>query len=139
MTDGRNVVNQTQLLRIVALRVGRRVDIQTGDWKDARLLPVVDDDLHIGSPHQIRRPVGTRILHRNVVVGAPNLVLRAVFALREVLITSDMALLASFTTFARLGVAGITKVSDRPTSPWTSDTRSHTFSEEDRRRDQPFL
>lgn len=105
MANGRDMVNQAQFLGAVTLRVGRRVDIQTRDWKHARLLPVVDDCLYFRAPHQIRRAIGTSVLDRNVVVGAPNLVLGTVLALREVLITSDVPLLASFTTFARLGVA----------------------------------
>lgn len=117
MADGRNMVNQAQLLGTVTLRVGRRVDIQARDWKHARLLPVIDDCLYFRAPHEIRRAIGTSVLDRNVVVGAPDLVLGAVLALREVLVTSDVSLLASFTTFARLGVAKMgTQVSKRAKS-----------------------
>lgn len=105
MADRRNMVDQAQLLRVIALWVGRRVDIQAGNGEHARLLPMIDNGLDLWGPHEIRWAVGTCILNWDVVVGASNLVLCAILALRKILITPNVPLLAGLTTLARLGVA----------------------------------
>lgn len=109
------MVNQPQLLETVELRGWRRMNMQVGKRKQARLAPLVDGGFNLGIPHQVGRAVGSSLLHRKVVVGASDLVLRAVLALREALIAANMPLLASLTALARLGVA-------RERSAWPAST-----------------
>lgn len=137
MADGCNMVDQAQLLGIVALRVGRRADIQAGHWENARLLPMINDSLDLWAPHQIRRAVRTCILNWDVVVRASNLVLGTVLALREILITPDVPLLARLATLARLGVAK--GDSQHRQDCHRTGPLEPTFVGEDHHRDQPLL
>jgi hypothetical protein len=107
MADRSNMVNESQVLGREEARVRSWKDVETGEWEDSGLLPLLDLGLDLRSPHEIRlvragRPV---VRQRHVVVGTSNLVLRAVAALWEVLITPDVAALASFTSLPGLGVA----------------------------------
>lgn len=115
MADGGNVVNQPQLLETVELRSWRRVNMEVGERKQSRLAPLVDGRFDLGVPHQVGRAVGSSLLNRKVVVGASDLVLGTILALREALITADVALLASLTALAGLGVA-------RKRSAWRAST-----------------
>lgn len=98
------MVDQAQLLECVVLRYRDRVDIEV-KREDACQTPLLDGCLNLGRPHQIWGPIGTSLLDGNVVVRTSDLVLGAVLALREAFVTSDVPLLASFATLARLGVA----------------------------------
>lgn len=98
------MVDQAQLLEAVILRCRDGVDIEI-KGEDACQTPLLNGSLDLGRPHQIRRPVGAGLLDGNVVVRTSDLVLGAVLALREALVTSDVPLLASFAALARLGVA----------------------------------
>lgn len=104
------MVDQAQLLEGVVLWCRDRVDVEV-KGEDACTAPKVDGCLNLGRPHQIRRPVGASLLDGNVVVGTSDLVLGAVLALGEALITPDVALLASFAALARFGVAKKREVS----------------------------
>lgn len=98
------MVDQAQLLEGVVLRSRDRVDVEF-KGEDACHTPLLDGCLNLRRPHQIRRPIGASLLDGNVVVRTSDLVLGAVLALREALVTSDVPLLASFAALARLGVA----------------------------------
>lgn len=131
------MVDQAQLLERVVLRYRDRVDIEV-KREDACQTPLLDGCLDLGRPHQIWRPIGTSLLDRNVVVRTSDLVLGAVLALREAFVTSDVPLLASFATLARLGVA-IKRKSACRTSQVNTVRSKRTFVGEDRRRDQPLF
>lgn len=98
------MVDQAQLLEAVILRCRDGVDIKI-KGEDARQTPLLNGSLDLGRPHQIRRPIGAGLLDGYVVVRTSDLVLGAVLALREALVTPDVPLLASFAALARLGVA----------------------------------
>lgn len=131
------MVDQAQLLEGVVLRCRDRVDIEV-EGEDAGQTPLFNGCLDLGRPHQIRRPIRASLLDGNVVVRTSDLVLGAVLALREALVTSDVPLLASFATLARLGMAKESK-SVCHISNTKRVQRKRTFVEEDRRRDQPLL
>lgn len=98
------MVDQAKLLEGVVLRYWDRVDIEV-KREDACQTPLFDCCLNLRRPHQIWGSIGTSLLDGNVVVRTSDLVLGAVLALREAFVTSDVPLLASFATLARLGVA----------------------------------
>jgi hypothetical protein len=103
-----NVIDQTEILDRVQMGHGRRVDSKAGERKDACSLPFSNGGFDLGCPHQVGL-VGSgrafRIGNLHIVVRAPNLVLSAVAALREVFITTNVSAFAGVTALARLGVA----------------------------------
>lgn len=105
MANRGDVVDQSQLFEAVVLWSWRGVDVQVGEGEQARLSPLIDGRLDLGVPHQVRRAIGPRLLDRNVIIGASDLVLGTVLALRKTLVTANVTLLASLATFAGLGVA----------------------------------
>lgn len=105
MTDRSHMVDESQLLECVESRNGSRLHIQMWEREQAGSLPVLDDGLGFGCPHQIWRTIWSSLLNRYIVVWTSNLVLRTVLTLREALIATDVSLLAGVTTLARLGVA----------------------------------
>ena len=97
VTDGGNVIDEPKLLTREALGGGSRQYIQTGEWKQARSLPLVNSRLDLGGPHEIclvrgHGPVLSSKGH--VVVGAADLVFGAVATLREVFIAANVTALA---------------------------------------------
>lgn len=51
MADGRNMVDQPQLLGAVKLWSWRRIDMQVGEGKHSRSSPLIDGCLNLGVPH----------------------------------------------------------------------------------------
>jgi hypothetical protein len=132
------MVEQPQLIRREIPRVRRRVDVEVGERKNSRHLPVADGCFDGRSPKQIRLVRSSRsvIGHGNILVRASDLVLGAVATLREILVAANV------TTFA-----GILSVNYKPayTIVSTKHTSCHSpcgtwcgCVEEDHRRDQPF-
>jgi hypothetical protein len=106
--QGRNMIDQTEILDRVQMRHGGRVYSKAGEWKDACSLPFSNGSFDLRCPHQVGL-VGSggafRIRNLHVIVRASNLVLSTVAALREVFITTNVSALAGITALARLGVA----------------------------------
>ncbi len=92
MADGSNMMNQPEIVGRQKLRSRGRVDVEAGEREYSRLLPLLNLGFDLRRPHEVRlvragRPL---IRKRHVVVGASNLVLGAVAALREILIAPDV-------------------------------------------------
>jgi len=106
IADGSHMIDESEVLDVEVLRVRRRVDVEVGEGELSSLLPHRDGRLNLGSPHEIGlvRGRGTIFGDGHVIVGAADLVLGAVTALGEALVTSDVATLASITALAGLGV-----------------------------------
>lgn len=109
--DRADVVDQPQLLERVGMRRRRRVDVEVREREDAGPLPLLDLGLDLRGPHEVGlvRAPRTVLWNGHVVVGAPDLVLGAVAALREVLVTPDVS------TFAGAGQSRLTGVAKGPT------------------------
>lgn len=105
VANGGHMVNESQFLEGVNGGNGGRLHVQMREGKQASPPPILDDSLNFRCPHQVRRAIGSRLLDRNVIIWASNLVLGAVLALRKAFIASDVSLLARLTALARLGVA----------------------------------
>lgn len=109
--DRADVVDQPQLLERVGMRRRRRVDVEVREREDAGPLPLLDLGLDLRGPHEVGlvRAPRTVLWDGHVVVGAPDLVLGAVAALREVLVTPDVS------TFAGAGQSRLTGEAKGPT------------------------
>jgi hypothetical protein len=108
VVQSRNVVDQTKILDRVQMRHGRRVYSKAGEREDACSLPFSNSSFDLRCPHQVGL-VGSggafRIGNLHIIIGASNLVLSTVAALREVFVTTNVSALAGITALARLGVA----------------------------------
>jgi hypothetical protein len=107
VADRGNMMEQPQIFEREELRGGGRIDVQTREREHSGLLPLPNLGLDLGCPHEVWlvRAGRSVIGKRHVIVRAANLVLGAVAALREVLVTPDMSALAGFASLSRLGVA----------------------------------
>jgi hypothetical protein len=118
IVQGRDMVNEPQLLVRVVDRGQREVEVRGGEREDPSSLPLGDGRLVLRIPHQIGL-VGSGgavgICHLHVIVRATDLVLGAVSALGKVLVASDVSTLAGIASFAGLGMAPA-----RRTAAWTS-------------------
>lgn len=90
------MVDQTQFLVGEELGSWGGIDIQAGEGENTSLSPLLDSCFVLRRPHEIRlfRSSSSVVSNRDIVVRATNLVLGAVAALWEALITSDMTALA---------------------------------------------
>jgi hypothetical protein len=94
MVQRGDVVDQAQILNGIQVRKRSRVNCQRREREHASALPLPDCGLDLRCPHQIRLVGSGRalcIIGRNIVVGATDLVLGTVAALRKALVTSNMA------------------------------------------------
>jgi len=119
VADGSNMMDESQVLNWVKLRVGCREDLQVGERKHPSPLPLFDGGFNLRRPHEIGLVgSGSPVIGlRNVIVRAADLMLGAVSALREVFVTTDVSTLAGITAFAGLGVAPSRRATAR-TSHW---------------------
>lgn len=74
------MVNESKFLVLVVRRAGKRTDVEVAEGKDVGAAPLLDGLGHLVCPQQIGLVRGDRtsVRHRHVVVGTPDLVLRAV-------------------------------------------------------------
>lgn len=109
VVEGSKVVDEAQILDRIELRHGGRVDGEGREREDSSSLPLGNVGLNLRSPHQVGLVGGSGALRLgsdlHVIVGAADLVLGAVAALGEALVTANVTALAGFTALARLGVA----------------------------------
>lgn len=109
VVESSKMVDEAQILDRVEMRHGSRVDSEGRERENSSSLPLGNVNLYLGSPHEVRLVGSSGTLglgsDLHVVVRAANLVLGTVAALREALVTTNVATLASFTALARLGVA----------------------------------
>jgi len=106
VADRGNVVDKPEIFASEHMWRWSWVDVQAREWKHAGAAPLVNSGLDLGSPHQICFVWGGRAVFRrcDVVIGAADLVLRAVAALGEILVTTNVSALACVTALAGFGV-----------------------------------
>jgi hypothetical protein len=105
--DGSNMVDESEVLEREELRSRRWVDVKIWEGKVPSLLPAFNFDLNLTSPKQVCLLWGCSsfFLGRHVHIWTTTVVLRAIPALGEILVTTYVPTLAGFTTLARLGMA----------------------------------
>lgn len=109
VVKGGNVVDQAEILNRVHMRHRSRVDSKRWEREHAGVLPLSNRGLDLGSPHQVRFVGCSGAFNLwsdlHIIVGAANLVLGTVTALRESFVTANVATFAGITALAGLGVA----------------------------------
>jgi hypothetical protein len=116
VADRGDMVDKPEIFASEHMRRRSWVDVQAGKWEDAGAAPLVNGGLDFRSPHQICFVWCGRAVFRrsDIVIGAADLVLRAVAALGEILVTTNVSAFAGVTALAGLGVTAT-----RRTTTWT--------------------
>lgn len=100
-----DVAQEAQVVELEHLGVDIVEDVQHGERPHHGVDPLVGDADNIVSPHDTGLVGGAGAVDGHVVVGAADLVLGAVEALRKGFVAADVAALAGIAALAGLGVA----------------------------------
>jgi hypothetical protein len=105
--DGGDMVDEAEILKREELRGWCWVDIKIWEGKNPSLLPTFNFGLDLWSPKQIRLlwSYSSFFLGWHVHVWTTTVVLCAIPALGEILVTTNVSTFASFTTLTRLCMA----------------------------------
>jgi hypothetical protein len=105
--DGGNVVNEAKVFEGEELRRRCWVDVKIWEREISRLVPTFNFCLNLWGPEQVCFLGGCSsfFLNWHVHIWTTTVVLRAVSALGEVLVTTNVSAFASFTALPRFGMA----------------------------------